>query len=61
MEVVYDKKITNGNKRLWKISRSWIASDYSKLSNMLNLCDGDNNSNIINQSISGETIVSNII
>ena len=38
-----------------------IASDYSKLSNMLNLCKGEERQKIIENTVSGEGIVSEII
>ena len=37
-----------------------IASDYSKLSNMLNLCRGEEKTNIIEKTIVGEGIITKI-
>ena len=37
-----------------------IASDYAKLGKMLDLCQGENRTNIIKQTISGEGIVTEI-
>ena len=68
------EKIYNSNMCLYFLSNyTWsreipnklidmnIASDYSKLSNMLNLCKGENREEIIKKTISGEGIVEDII
>ena len=68
------EKIYNSNMCLYFLSKyTWareipnklidinISSDYSKLSNMLNFCKGENRAEIIEKTISGEGIIEDII
>ena len=68
------EKIYNSNMCLYFLSKyTWareipnklidinISSDYSKLSNMLNFCKGENRAKIIEKTISGEGITEDII